>query len=127
MKDIMIYVIATAISFPFIMTIGIYWIAKWTRSSNWKAIHIAVHWSTLFYIIAVSIILNILLQQSFIGLILLFFLVFLTLIIIYQRKSQTDIELFKALKIVWRGSFLLFFTLYFLLGCIYVVNGVWGG
>ncbi|GLO65896.1 MULTISPECIES: DUF3397 family protein [Oceanobacillus] len=127
MKDILIYTFATAISFPFIVTIGIYWISKWTRSSNWKAIHVAVHWSTLFYIIAVSIILNLLLQQSFIGFILLFFLIFLMLIIIYQRKKQTDVELLKAFRIVWRGAFLLFFTLYFLLGCIYIVNGVWGG
>lgn len=126
MWDILTYTFATAISFPFIVTIGIYLIAKWMRSSNWKAIHLAVHWSTLFYIIAIIIILNILLQQSFIGFILLFFLVFLMLIIIYQRKKQTDVELLKALKIVWRGAFLLFFSLYFLLGCIYVVNGVWG-
>ncbi|BAC13415.1 hypothetical conserved protein [Oceanobacillus iheyensis HTE831] len=125
MGDIFIYIIASAISFPFFVTLSIYWIAKWARSSNWKAIHLAVHWSTLFYIIAVGIILNILLQQSFIGLILLFFLIFLTIIIIYQRRTQTDVELFKAIKIVWRGAFLLFFTMYFLLGFIFVVNGVW--
>lgn len=127
MWEYVVYIFAGAITFPFIVTVALYFGAKSLQKNKWKAIHTAVGWSTIFYIVAVSIVLNILFQHSFIGWILLIFLLLLAVLLIYQRKIHTDIELLKAFKILWRASFLLFACLYIVLGCIYIVLEVWGG
>ncbi len=97
---------------PIIATVIVYIIVlKLSRSSK-KAVHIAVNWSTIFYIISTIILIQYLFNTSITGFILIFMLFVLAVIIFYQWKANVDIEIKKAFKILWKICFLLFFILY---------------
>jgi len=111
--EFFIYIIAFFVTIPIIFTFIIYLsFLKIIKHSPKKALHKAVNWSTLFYIIAVIILVQILFDISATGLILILILAILTIVIFFQWKRHTDIQFMKAVKILWKICFLLFLTLY---------------
>ncbi|WP_081498504.1 DUF3397 family protein [Oceanobacillus massiliensis] len=77
--------------------------------------HTAVNWTTVLYIAAVVLLLEIVAGRSFLGWLFVLFIGSLAVIIFYQWKNRTEIELRKAVKIIWRISFLVYLLLYVLL------------
>ncbi len=119
MLDIIIYIISFFVTIPIIASLLVYIISMIVERNKLKAIHNMVAWTTCFYIIAVAIMLTLILDRSFVGVILIFFLVLLSLIVFIQWKTKRDIELKRAVKLLWRISFLLFFFLY---GCFLIMG-----
>jgi len=124
MLDYFIYIVSFLITVPLVATLLVYFAAANVHNNKLKAIHTSVNWTTILYIIAVSLILHNLLGRSFIGWMVVFFIGALSVIIIIQWKSRTEVEFGKALRIVWRFSFLLFLMLYLVLFLVGVLKHV---
>lgn len=100
------------IGLPFVMTFLVYYFSKRTFGNQWRAIHTAVQWTAIFYIIAVAILLKMMLQQSVFGYMLILLIVILAIILIFQWKHQAEVILKDGLRLLWRVSFLLFSITY---------------
>lgn len=107
--------IAIMITYPIIPTWLVYKIANKIVKQKWRALHIAINWTTILYILATIVMLNILFEQYFIGFILGFILLTLAIIIIWQWKTRTEVLFSKAIKILWRLCFIIFLFAYFIL------------
>ncbi|GGA83838.1 DUF3397 domain-containing protein [Ornithinibacillus halotolerans] len=112
MFEIILYVIAFMVSFPILITIGLYYAFKFIYQNKIKAFHQSVNWTTLLYILAVHTVLADLFNHSFILYIVVLLLLILTIVVIVQWKKYIDVDLYKAIKFLWRISFLIFFLLY---------------
>lgn len=112
MTDLLIYVIAFFVTLPFLATWVTYMIAKQITNHKLKSFHISIHWTTICYILAVFTLSTIYFDQLFSGIIGIILLIGLSLIIIYQWKTNTDIQFVRAIKIMWRFCFLLFGLIY---------------
>lgn len=119
MLEAVTHIISFFITVPMVASFIVYVISKVRLRNLWKAIHMMVDWTTLFYILAVMIMLFVLFERHFFGYILIFLLMALSVIIFNQWKKERDIQLKKAVKLLWRISFLLFFFLY---GCLTVLG-----
>ncbi|WP_152656485.1 DUF3397 domain-containing protein [Oceanobacillus sp. CFH 90083] len=124
MRDYIYYTVAFFIAFPFTVTFLAYWITKLRKKHTWKAVHNAVQWSAIFFILGAGVLLQLLFDRTFFGWIILLLLVSLTAILINQYRKQTDISVAKAIKIVWRSAFLLFASAYLILSLIYIILGI---
>ena len=100
------------VTFPFLITLIIYMAVKFIKKNNVLALHKALDWSTLFYLVAVYFINSMYSDFPLISIITVLLLVVLSFILIYQRKSYNELNLLKASKIVWRLCFIIFFLLY---------------
>ena len=112
MLDFIVYTLSFFITIPFLASLLVYLVSMVLDRNKLKAIHRLVNWTTLLYIIAVTIMLSIIFSLSFIGIVLILLLAILTIIIFIQWKTKGDVEITRAVKLLWRISFLLFFMLY---------------
>lgn len=119
MLDIITYIVSFFVTIPIIASLLVYIISMIVERNKLKAIHKMVAWTTCFYIIAVTIMLTLIFDRSFTGIILIFLLLLLSLIVFIQWKTKRDVEFKRAVKLLWRISFLLFFFLY---GCFMIVG-----
>lgn len=108
MDNLTLIFIVIPIFVTWLLYVSSYWISK----IRWKSIHIAVQGSTIFYIIAVSILLENIIEQNLIGYIFIGLLIALSIILIVQWKINTEVILKKGLKVLARLSFLIFSTIY---------------
>lgn len=67
MRDYIYYTIALFIAFPFIITFLAYGITKFRKQHTWKAVHNAVQWSAIFFILGVGVLLQLLFDRSFLA------------------------------------------------------------
>lgn len=104
--------IAFIITFPFLPTIFVYKISKKVFHHKLRALHSAINWTTILYILATTKMLNNIFEQQMIGIIIGLILLFLAIIIIWQWKTRTEVLFYKALKILWRLCFLIFLLTY---------------
>lgn len=112
---IIVYIISFFIAFPFLLTIVLYIGNKMANVHPLMAFHRSMAWSTLVYIFSVIQMLSMFFDKYFIGIFACLFLISLSSLIIYQYRKETDIELKKASRILWRICFLLFNGLYIVL------------
>ena len=119
MLDFIIYTLSFFITIPFLASLLVYMVSMVLDRNKLKAIRMVVNWTTLFYIIAVTIMLSLIFNLSFIGIVLILLLAILTIIIFIQWKTKRDVEIMRAVKLLWRISFLLFFMLY---SCFLVIG-----
>lgn len=124
MLDYFIYIIAFFITLPIIATIVAYFLFGKIYAHKWQVIHSTVRWTTIWYVVAVPMLLRLLFDRSFIGIILLLLLVILMIIIYYQWKVHTEVEMKQAIKILWRICFLLFLLMYLILVCFGIVRRI---
>ncbi|WP_186577562.1 DUF3397 domain-containing protein [Aquibacillus kalidii] len=115
MIDLIAYTLGVCITFPFLLTCIVYIIVKKTVRNKWKAIHFSVNSTTIFYIISVGVMLNVLFGQNFTGIILIILLLILSLFVIIQWKSKGEVAIPIVWKLFWRFTFLLFFVGQFLM------------
>ncbi|WP_339227597.1 DUF3397 domain-containing protein [Oceanobacillus sp. FSL K6-2867] len=122
MLEYFIYSIAFFITIPLIATALTYIISVKIHRVKLRALHQAVNWTTILYIIAVSIMLNLIVGSSFTGWMVVLFLIALTSVIISQWKYKNEVVFRKAVKIIWRFAFLLYFMVYILLVFIGIIQ-----
>ncbi|WP_112180748.1 DUF3397 domain-containing protein [Paraliobacillus zengyii] len=116
MSHIIAYLFAISITFPILVTVGLYYIFKRIYKHPKKVLHSSIAYSTLFYIISVMIMLKHLFQSSYVGIIILFLLVVLMSFVILQWKFTHEVIFRHAFKLFWRSMFLFFLVAYVLLG-----------
>src|SRR5690625_7767082 len=95
---------------PLIITYLLYKIHLLIKKQKWQAIHFTTEFSTVFYIVATTILLKQLFNQSVIGYILIFLILILAIILIVQLKNHTEIILIKCLKSFLMLLYLIFFA-----------------
>ncbi|WP_163970755.1 DUF3397 domain-containing protein [Oceanobacillus halotolerans] len=122
MLTLFTYLLASMIVVPYIMTVVIYLVAKAITKRKWKGIHIAVNWTTVFYILAVLVAFQVIFAQQLVGIILIILLSLLSFIIIIQWKKQSEVVFKKAFRFFWRLCFLLFNVLYIILILVGIVQ-----
>src|SRR5690554_2210561 len=121
MVNYMSIIIACLITFPFLSTLLIYKVSKKIVRHKLHALHLAINWTTILYILATIIMLNNIFEQQFIGIILGLILFLLAIIIIWQWKTKTEILFNRAIKIMWRLCFLIFFVAYMMIATYGIV------
>ncbi|MGP4106883.1 DUF3397 domain-containing protein [Virgibacillus sp. L01] len=112
MPDIIIYFIGLIVTVPIIATWIVYLISMKIYRHKWKAVHNAVNWTTILYIIAVVALVNEIFGISFFGTILVILISIYTIIVVAHWKIYTEVIFTKAFKMFWRICFLLFLMLY---------------
>lgn len=124
MVNVMIHMIAFFITIPFLATWIFYFVSLKIYRHRWKAIHSAINYTTILYIIAVLFMLALIFENSFFGIIIGCILCLLVTIIIYQWKMKSEIMFFRAVKVLWRICFLFFTFMYICLVFIGVANRI---
>lgn len=119
MLNFISYTVSIFITLPLFASMLVYIVSMIIERNKWKAIQKLVNWTTLFYIIAVTIMLTLIFGMDFTGIVLITLLAILTCIIFIQWRTNRDVEIRRAVKLLWRISFLLFFVLY---GCLMLVG-----
>lgn len=122
--DLFAYFIGTIITIPVIATLVIYFASKKIFGHKWRALHAAVNWTTLLYIIAVVTMLKTIFGNSFPGIILATILAMFAIIVVIQWKMYTEVVFKKAFKVFWRACFLIFVFLYVLLIIIGIILNI---
>lgn len=112
MLDFIINFIGLIVTVPIIATWIVYLISVKMYRHKWKAVHNAVNWTTILYIIAVGTLVKEIFGISFFGIILVIIISIYTIIVIAQWKIYTEVIFSKAFKVFWRICFLLFSMLY---------------
>nr|WP_276608214.1 DUF3397 domain-containing protein [Aquibacillus halophilus] len=105
--------IGLVITVPILLTMITYIIARNLYKNKWKAIHISVNYTTMFYIFSVATLIHVIFNINFIGLILIVLITSLAISVVIQWKVKEEIVFRYAWRGFWRFSFLLF-------GCSYI-------
>lgn len=113
MLSIILYIIAFALTVPFVVTWLFYKCNRLLKKTRIHALHKAVNWTTILYILTDMIICKVIFGHFFVGYFFSFLLVGLMVVIIFQRINYTEVVFRNACKVIWRLSFLLFSFLYF--------------
>src|SRR5690625_2704449 len=100
------------ICIPIIFTYVFYKIVYIFKKNKWRAIHLSVQFTAIFYIIAVTLMIYDSFQLKVSSYILIFHIVLLAIFLIIQWKTKTEVILLDGLKILLRISFLIFFVIY---------------
>ncbi|WP_010096798.1 DUF3397 domain-containing protein [Ornithinibacillus scapharcae] len=112
MFEIILFILAFMITVPFIVTVILFYGLNYLFRNPVMAFHKAINWTTILYILSVNTLLTYLFGGFYIGYIVVFLLCILTVVIIIQWKNHTEVDIRKAIKLLWRLSFLIFFLLY---------------
>lgn len=110
-----IYIIAFFISLPFLATWIVYVCSYKLTEQKIKSFHLAVYVTTPLYLVAVTLMIDMVIGISLTGAIVILLLLLLVGVLIFQWRMGTEVLLGKAIRLVWRLMFLLFITLYGLL------------
>lgn len=120
MVDYISILIALLIICPIIPTWLVYAIVNRIVQHKTRALHFAVNWTTILYILATVMILNMMFERQFIGIVTCLILFVLAIIMIWQWRAKTEVLFGRAVKILWRICFLIFLSSYSIL----VVYGI---
>ncbi|MFB5660666.1 DUF3397 domain-containing protein [Alteribacillus sp. HJP-4] len=117
MTDIAAYFFTFIITLPFLGWYLVYIVTvKWTKRKG-KAVRLAADLTTIFFIIAVHILIHAIWSVSLLWLILLTMLFISAAYTILQIRSSPEAPFYKLLKGIWRLHFFLFSIVYILLVC----------
>lgn len=97
---------------PILLTYVTYKVIYLVYKKKWKAIHLSVQYTAIFYVIAVTIMINVLFQLNVASYMIIFHIALLSILLIIQWKTKTEVMLFDGLKLLFRLSFLIFFLSY---------------
>lgn len=115
-------IVRIIIILPIFTTLILYYLMKRISRHSWKAIHFATQWSALLYVVAVSLLLEKRIEMATFGFFVIAILIFLSIHLVMQWKKDTEVYLFKGLKVVLRFCFLLFSFLYIILICYEIIE-----
>jgi len=107
---------------PIILTYCFFKVVYLFRKNKWRAIHLSVQLTTIFYVIAITIMINELFQLNVTSYMIIFHIALLAILLIIQWKTKTEVILYDGLKIMSRLSFLIFFLFYICLSIYMLFN-----
>lgn len=110
------------LTIPVLFTFLMYIILDIFRVHQWRKIHLTVQWSSLFYVAGVIVMVKEMYGLFILSYVLIAFILFLAIHITMQWKKQMPISLVKAIVLLLRVVFLLFFLSYLVLFTIYAVQ-----
>lgn len=123
MVDFLVYFLAFFITVPPVIALILYIIGRKRFKSSMRTTHFMVNWSTIFFIIAVDLMAAMVFGKTMTGVIIVFLLLLLGIIIYFQWRHG-EIHFRKAIRLLWRITFLLFFLLYFLLLILGIIRQI---
>jgi len=97
---------------PMIVTYIFYKITYILSKNKWRAIHISVQFTAIFYVVAVTIMMSNIFDFNVFSYILIFHIALLAIFLIIQWKTRIEVILRDGLKLLLRLSFLIFLILY---------------
>src|SRR5690625_2799246 len=103
------------LTIPVLFTFLMYIILDIFRVHQWRKIHLTVQWSSLFYVAGVIVMVKEMYGLFILSYVLIAFILFLAIHITMQWKKQMPISLVKAIVLLLRVVFLLFFLSYLVL------------
>ncbi|UFU00931.1 DUF3397 family protein [Radiobacillus kanasensis] len=115
MIEVFSYVIGFLITFPFLVSLLVFFASYTWNKQGWKSVHRMVRYTTFLYILAVGVLLQDILELPVFGFLLIGLLILLSIFLIVERNINGEVVFLRAWKMFWRFSFLLFFFLYILL------------
>ncbi|MCM3726051.1 DUF3397 domain-containing protein [Neobacillus cucumis] len=115
MSTIFSSVLTVFFAIPVIGTILVFTVIKITLKTTKKALHMALDYTTIFYIISVHFLIVTLWDKSFFWLIILVMIVIAMVFIFVHWKVKEEIIVKRIWKGFWRFNFILFFFTYFVL------------
>lgn len=110
------------LTIPFLFTLLFYVMMDIFRVHKWRKIHLTVQWSALFFVAGVIFIVNEMYDLFILSYVLIAFILFLAVHITSQWRKQMPISLVKAIVLLLRTAFLLFFGAYLILLTMYAVR-----
>lgn len=110
------------LTIPVLFTFLMYIILDIFRVHQWRKIHLTVQWSSLLYVAGVIVMVKEMYGLFILSYVLIAFILFLAIHITMQWKKQMPISLVKAIVLLLRVVFLLFFLSYLVLFTIYAVQ-----
>lgn len=119
--NIIFGIIAFIIAFPPVVTYLLFRIVRRPLKNRRRAVHFAAEWTALLYIAAVSFILSDILRHHIGAWMAVLLLIILSFMLIRQLKREGELIFGVVLKRFSRGSFIVFFFLYFLLAVISIL------
>lgn len=108
-------VLTVFFAIPIIGTFLVFTVIKLTLKTTKKALHMALDYTTIFYIISVHFLIVTLWDKSFFWLIILVMLVIAMVFVFVHWKVKEEIIVKRVWKGFWRFNFILFFFTYFVL------------
>ncbi|QDP40083.1 DUF3397 domain-containing protein [Radiobacillus deserti] len=124
MVEILSRFIGFMLTFPFLISLIVFYVSYSFSKKKWKSIHRMVHYTAILYIMAVMVLLQDLLGFSVVGFILITLLVLLSVFVILERNMHGEVIFLRAWKLFWRCSFLIFFFLYIILVFIGILSRI---
>lgn len=97
---------------PLIISIIIYYLSKLFLKHSRRTFHFMISWTTIFYVVAVTLLLQDMFSINLIGTMPILLLIILSIILIIQWRTRTEVVLKNGLKLLWRFSFLIFTPVY---------------
>lgn len=94
---------------PFIATIFFYLLLLFLPYHKWRKIHLTAQWSALFYVYGVIYLVQELFNQFILAYVLIGFILFLAIHVTIQWRKNIAISLKKAIVLLLRIVFLMFF------------------
>ncbi|MCA0987971.1 DUF3397 domain-containing protein [Guptibacillus algicola] len=115
MGDVLIGIVATAVTAPLLAWYIVYIITVKVTKKKKYSIRLATDLSTLFFILSVHFICVELFQRSYLWIIFILMLIIAVAFTVLHWKTKEDISIRKVMKGAWRFNFLVFSTGYVLL------------
>jgi len=115
MSTIISSVLTIFFTIPVLGTILVFTIIKLSLKTTKKALHKALDYTTILYIISVHFLIVTLWDKSFFWLIILMMLVIAMMFVLVHWKVREEIDVKRVWKGFWRFNFILFFFAYFVL------------
>ncbi|WP_160720172.1 DUF3397 domain-containing protein [Bacillus sp. USDA818B3_A] len=115
MSTIFSSVLTIFFAIPILGTILVFTVIKITLKTTKKALHRALDYTTILYIISVHFLIITLWEKSFFWLIILVMLMIAMVFVFVHWKVKQEIIVKRVWKGYWRFNFILFFFAYFLL------------
>ncbi|WP_017187661.1 DUF3397 domain-containing protein [Alkalibacillus haloalkaliphilus] len=113
--DIIVTIIALLSTIPFIVFIILFIVLKKMTNQATRSTKMAADLSCFLFVIAFIGLVDYLFNAFLLWELMLFYIVFLALIITYQWRKGEEIYLMRAVRFVWRASFVMLSVAYFLL------------
>lgn len=116
---------ATIVTVPILALFLFYVFARFMTKNNKRSFHLAIDFSTFFFILAVHFLSFIIWKQSFLWIILVVLVAIATIMVITQYKIKQEIHFKRVAKGFWRFNFLLFFFAYFCLAFFGLIKRIY--
>src|SRR5699024_12733562 len=107
MKEWTMYVPTILVCIPILMTILFYQVHYRMNKKHWRAIHLTVQFSFIFYIIADTILFNWILHTTLLVIFSFCLIILLSIILVLHSKLKMAINLKQGIVSMTRFSFLI--------------------